>query len=403
MAFRDGPFENLKVPLVWTAAVAVVVAAVAAGFLLLTDNREDLTASGYSGARGTFDQAAAPVGKVLSAPVRWTGQGSDFIGQYFFAVRENRKLREQVAELESLRDANIALRNVNARYEALLKIRTEPAVPMATARAVSESRGPFVNARLIDAGTKAGVRVGNPVVNEHGLVGRVVGATTGVSRVLLVTDVASRTPVLIDRTDARAIMVGDGGGNPKIEFVRGHGAIKEGDRILTSGDGGVFPRGLPVGVAAKGIDGTWRVRLFSDRGAIDFVRILLFQDFSQLVNPQALNAPPLAALDAAPPPSPELTQRIQEVAPANRQPSAPAPVQAARPAVAAPTTAQPAAQRPAAQTPPRPATTSPTPAPAARKAAPPPATRKASPPARRPDGTPRRPVPYERLNPGGAP
>lgn len=316
MAFRDGPFDNFKVPLVWTAAVAVVVAGVAAGFLLLTDKREDLAGEGYGGVRGSFDQVTAPAGKVLSAPVRWTGQGSDFISQYFFAVRENRRLREQVAELESLRDANIALRNVNARYESLLKIRTQPAVPMATARAISESRGPFVNARLIDAGSRAGIRVGNPVVNEHGLVGRIVGVTTGVSRLLLVTDVASRTPVLIDRTDARAIMVGDGGGNPRLDFVRGHGAIKEGDRILTSGDGGMFPRGLPVGVAAKGLDGSWRVRLFSDRGAIDFVRILLFQDFSQLVDPAALNAPPLAALETAPAPDTELTQRIQQVAPA---------------------------------------------------------------------------------------
>lgn len=398
MAFRDGPFENFKVPLVWTAAVAVVVAGVAAVLLLLTDKREN-TANGYGGVRGGFDQAAAPVGGVLSAPVRWIGHLSEGVSGYFFAVSENRKLKEQLAEMQALRDANITLKNTNDRYEALLGIRTEPAIRMATARAVSESRGPFSNARLIDAGTRKGIRVGNPVVNEHGLVGRVVGTTNGVSRVLLLTDVASRTPVLIDRSDARAILVGDGGGNPRLDFLRGQGTIQAGDRVLTSGDGGVFPRGLPVGVVARSIDGTWRVKLFSDAGAIDFVRVLLFQSFDQLVDPAALEAPPLAGLATAPAPSPELTARIEAVAPARRQAAEPAAsvAPATRPVAAPPVVLQPA---------PRPDNTvnAPPSTAAARKATPPqPAPKKkSSPPARRPDGTPTRPVPYNRMPNGGA-
>ena len=398
MAFRDGPFENFKVPLVWTAAVAVVVAGVAAVLLLLTDKREN-TANGYGGVRGGFDQAAAPVGGVLSAPVRWIGHLSEGVSGYFFAVSENRKLKEQLAEMQALRDANITLKNTNDRYEALLGIRTEPAIRMATARAVSESRGPFSNARLIDAGTRKGIRVGNPVVNEHGLVGRVVGTTNGVSRVLLLTDVASRTPVLIDRSDARAILVGDGGGNPRLDFLRGQGTIQAGDRVLTSGDGGVFPRGLAVGVVARSIDGTWRVKLFSDAGAIDFVRVLLFQSFDQLVDPAALEAPPLAGLATAPAPSPELTARIEAVAPARRQAAEPAAsvAPATRPVAAPPVVLQPA---------PRPDNTvnAPPSTAAARKATPPqPAPKKkSSPPARRPDGTPTRPVPYNRMPNGGA-
>jgi rod shape-determining protein MreC len=395
VAFRDGPFENFKVPLVWTAAVAVVVAGVAAVLLLLTDKRETMTASGYGNVRGGFDQAAAPVGGVLSAPVRWMGHLSDGVSSYFFAVSENRKLKKQLADMQALRDANITLKNTNDRYEALLGIRTEPAIRMATARAVSESRGPFSNARLIDAGTRKGIRVGNPVVNEHGLVGRVVGTTNGVSRVLLLTDVASRTPVLIDRSDARAILVGDGGGNPRLDFLRGQGTIQAGDRVLTSGDGGVFPRGLPVGVVARSIDGTWRVKLFSDAGAIDFVRVLLFQSFDQLVDPAALEAPPLAGLATAPSPSPELTARIEAVAPA-RRPAAP-PVVSAPPATR-PVAAPPPASRPDNTVSAPPSTT------AARKATPPPPApkKKSSPPARRPDGTPTRPVPYNRMPNGGA-
>ncbi|MDZ4362664.1 rod shape-determining protein MreC [Brevundimonas sp.] len=355
MAFRDGPFENLKVPLTWTAAVVVVVA-IAASILLLLGDRRDAP-GGYGPVRAGTDAATGPVAGVLAAPVRWAGAVSDYVGGYFFAVSENRRLKAQIAELQPWRDQAIALKNVNARYEAMLGIRTEPPVPMVTARSISESRGPFANARLIDVGSSRGVKIGNPVINEHGLVGRVIGTSGGVSRTLLLTDVTSRTPVLIDRTDARAMLTGDGSGNPRLEFVRGTDSVRAGDRILTSGDGGGLPRGVPIGVAARGVDGSWRVKLFSDRGAIDFVRVMLFQDFGQLVDPEALNAPPLSGFATAPSPSAEQAAAITDAT--TRRAAA---TTSATPTTPASTRAVPAAPATAAPVPPpqsSPAATSP--------------------------------------------
>ena len=349
MAFRDGPFENIRVPLIWTAGFVVVVAGACAILLLLSSRRDDGVVD-PGAAKSGFAAAAGPVGGVFAAPVRWAGAVTDHIGGYFFAVSENRRLKAELAELQPWRDQAIALKNVNLRYEAMLGLRTEPAVDMVTARSVSEARGPFVNARLIDVGTDKGVRIGNPVLNEHGLVGKVVGASGGVSRMLLLTDVSSRTPILIDRTDARAMLTGDGSGTPRLEYVRGVGAVQSGDRVLTSGDGGGFPRGVPIGVVAKGIDGSWRVKLFSDRGAIDYVRVMLFQDFGQLADTGALNAPPLAALATAPTPTEAQLALLNDTA-ARRAAIA----QANRPAAAPPTPRPPA-------TPPRPAPASSPPA-----------------------------------------
>ncbi|WP_295241974.1 rod shape-determining protein MreC [uncultured Brevundimonas sp.] len=376
MAFRDGPFENIKVPLAWTAAVVVVVAVIGAIVLLLGDRTTSEGGSTMGAARGGFEAAAGPVGGVFAAPVRWAGAARDYVGGYFFAIGENRRLKAEIAELRGWRDEAIAQKNINGRYEALLGLRTEPPVPMATGRAISESRGPFSNAKLIDVGSAKGVRIGNPVVTEHGLVGRVTGVTGGVSRVVLLTDVASRTPVMIERTDARAMLTGDGGDSPRLEFIRGSGSIKAGDRILSSGDGGGLPRGLPIGVAAKGVDGAWRVKLFSDHGAIDYVRVLLFQSFGQLVSPNALNAPPLAGLTTAPEPSAAEVGAIRDAA-ARRAAAQQAQAERARAATAtpaptpapaaAPTAARPAvtSSRPAASTPsPAPTAPSPSPAPA---------------------------------------
>ncbi len=378
MAFRDGPFENIKVPLAWTAAVVVVVAVIGAIVLLLGDRTTSEGGSTMGAARGGFEAAAGPVGGVFAAPVRWAGAARDYVGGYFFAIGENRRLKAEIAELRGWRDEAIAQKNINGRYEALLGLRTEPPVPMATGRAISESRGPFSNAKLIDVGSARGVRIGNPVVTEHGLVGRITGVTGGVSRVVLLTDVASRTPVMIERTDARAMLTGDGGDSPRLEFIRGSGSIKAGDRILSSGDGGGLPRGLPIGVAAKGVDGAWRVKLFSDHGAIDYVRVLLFQSFGQLVSPNALNAPPLAGLTTAPEPSAAEVGAIRDAA-ARRAAAQQAQAERARAATATPapapapaSAAAPTAARPAV-TSARPAASTPSPAPTAPSPAPTPA------------------------------
>jgi rod shape-determining protein MreC len=413
VAYRDGPFANLRVPLGLTAAFAVLVAGAAAVLLLVTDKRDKPQADGFSPVRGGFARVTAPVSGVLAAPVRWVGGASDWVGDYIDAVNENRRLKKKVAELEAVKDNAIALRNINARYEALLNIRTEPPIDMVTARSVSESRGPFANARLIDSGVDKGIHIGNPVINEHGLIGRIMGASKGVSRVLLLTDVASRTPVLVDRSDARAILVGDGGANPRLEFVRGNDSVKDGDRIMTSGDGGMLPRGLAVGVAAKALDGTWRVKLYADNGDIDVVRVLLFQDFSQLLKPDALNAPPLAGLATAPQPSADLTAKIEAMHPAH---PAVVPATAPTPAATLPVTTPAAPASKAARHAPKPAAPPPataaaitppdTPAPKSAKpkkghtddkaaAAKKPTTAKK--PAVKSDGTPRKPIPYRQF------
>lgn len=361
MALRDNPFGELKVPLALTAAVALLVAVVVAIAILLSDRRETLKEEAYGVTRQVGDAVAAPVSGVVAAPGRWGGQGLDALRGYFFAVSENRRLKAELKEARQWRDVAIALRDTNDRYRALLGLKTEPPIPMVAARTVSDSRGPFANSRLANAGKEKGVEAGNPVMSENGLVGRIIGVTSGASRILLLTDVASHTPVMIDRTNARAILTGDGGPNPKLEYLRGKEPVRQGDRVLTSGDGGVLPRGLPVGVAVKGLDGRWRVVLASDAAPIDFVQILLFKDFTQLSAaakaeldrmeplPPSEGAATITAQTPPPPPVPQPAAKPAAVAPIVRTP-APAPA-GAKPAAPKPATPKPIVRKPAAQTP----------------------------------------------------
>lgn len=336
MSYKEGPFQDLRVPMTWSAAGVTVLALILAGALLILDRNPAAAADGQlAPARRQFERVVAPVSAVLAAPVRWFGQGVDYVGGYFFAVSENRKLKQRIVELERWRDAAIALKNANQRYEALLKLRTEPPIPSVAARVVADVRGPFANARLADAGSVQGIKPGNPVMSDRGVVGRVVGVSAKVSRVLLLSDIDSRTPVLVDRTNARAILTGDGGGVPRLDFLRGRDPVKAGDLILTSGDGGLYPRGLPVGVAAQDSRGIWRVRLFAEQDSLDFVRILVFDDFTQMADQAALAAsqpPPLTAAER------QAVQAAASGAPAPAPPAAPAPF---RPVAAPPAAARP--------------------------------------------------------------
>ena len=300
MAFREGPLHDLKLPLTWAAAAATLLAIIVALGLLLAGGRVGRGGSdAFSPLRDLLSRSLAPVASVVERPVEWAGMGAGEVGGYFFAVSENRRLKREIRDLEGWRDTAIALKNVNDRYESLLKLKTEPPVPMVSARSVTDARGPFANARLLDVGVEAGVGVGDPVISDHGAVGRIVGATRGASRMLLLTDVESRTPILVDRTNARAILTGDGGAYPLLEYVRGREPVRDGDMILTSGDGGVFPRGLPVGVAVRDLKGAWRVRMYADAAPIDYVRVLLFQDFGDRISPASLSGSPVPPLTAS--------------------------------------------------------------------------------------------------------
>ena len=289
VAFRQDTFGELKVPLAWTAGVALVVCVVIAIGLMLSDRRGTVENTAQAATQQAVDTVVTPVGDVLSMPGRWISGVFTFMGSYWDAAGENRRLKLKLQEAQRSQDRTTALSLENARLRTILGIRTDPPMPMVTARVVLDARGPFRRAQLANAGSDLGVAVGYPVMSERGVVGRVVGVSSNASRILLLKDVSSRTPVMIARSNARAILTGDGGDNPRLENLRGFDPVKAGDRILTSGDGGVYPRGLPIGRAVKGLDGRWRVALDSDLVALDWVRILQFKDFAQLADSNALS------------------------------------------------------------------------------------------------------------------
>ncbi len=307
MSLREGPFGDIRPSILWVAGLALVIAAIVGAGIFFSDHRQSARSGIFGAVRRVAENIASPAGEVISTPFRWLDQGVGWVGDYVAAGSLDHDLKAEVIRERKWRDVAMALQLENARLRAMIGVRTDPPIPMVLGQTVLEARGPFSNARLVDVGASRGVTEGNPALSDHGLVGRVVGVAPHASRILLLTDAESRVPVLLPRTNGRAILTGDGGANPTLAFLRAHEALRQGDRVLTSGDGGVFPRGLPVGSVVRGFDDEWRVALDSDEAPVDFVQILLFTDFSQLAPPASLAPTALPTTATAPPPPPSST------------------------------------------------------------------------------------------------
>jgi len=253
----------------WTTAAYGLVAIGA--ILLLVLDRPGERPSVLTDVRAFVGDISASVMSAVSAPIR--GVRSIFEGatDYWDPVEENRRLRQEVVELRQWRDLALSLRDKVQNYEAILNIPGVRAARPIGAWSVAESGGPFVHARLIDAGVAQGVREGHPVLTDQGLIGRVIIAGRHSSRVLLLTDLNSRIPVMTEDGEARALLTGDNSGAPRLEFINRDAVLEPGERIVTSGDAGLFPRGLPVGVAAPSGGQAWRVRLYTSGEPMDSV------------------------------------------------------------------------------------------------------------------------------------
>lgn len=256
------------------------VALLLVSIVLIAFDRPQARSPALAGLRAGIMDLSAPLLDLAAAPVR----GISNIGPYWRnqarLAEENAELRQRLNETRYWRDLALQLRDQREVYEEALNVESPATQNRIGAWTLGDPDGPFVQSRLIGAGTRQGVDPGDPVLNVYGLIGRVVETGGVSSRVLLLTDLNSRIPVMADRSNARAVMVGDNSEYPRLDFLTRNADLEDGDRIVTSGDDGIMPRGLPVGQAQRDRQGRWRIRLYSDQAPVDFVWVFPFEPIS---------------------------------------------------------------------------------------------------------------------------
>ena len=221
----------------------VICTIVAFGVLVLARAQEPVVED----ARAWLSDVSAPFMEVLAQPAADIRRLGDGLSSYLSLYEENQLLKEEINALRTAQRELATLRRKVQRYEELLKIPAEAAEQSVAARVIADASGPFVQTVLVNAGRTQGVAKGQAVVDERGLLGRVIHLGDRSARVLLLTDINSRIPVLIEGANLKAILVGDNSGKPVLEYLPPGSRITVGARVVTTPDGGVFPPGVPVG------------------------------------------------------------------------------------------------------------------------------------------------------------
>ena len=269
MGTRARPFGRLWHVRLWLQRFAFLLL-LAASVALLALGRIESPWAGKLRA-GLLD-AIAPIAHGLSLP-GWA------VSDWFGSVKDTAQLQRQNAELKSeieglkLRLTQLdELARENGEFRKLLGVQIADEGKHIAARVIADPGGPYVRTVLVRAGHREGVRKGRAVVTAQGLVGRVTEVGEFTSRVMLITDVNSRTAVIIGVE--RAIMTGANAEQPRLLHVSRTGGIAVGDKVVTSGHDGILPPGLPVGevveVGANGI----RIRPVVDMQNLGYVRII---------------------------------------------------------------------------------------------------------------------------------
>jgi rod shape-determining protein MreC len=238
-----------------------------AGIIVLGKADQTLLAS----LRMATTDTLAPALDAISRPVAAVGSVVDRVHGAVSLYQENRRLAEENDRLLQWQQAALKLAADNKQLRLLVKAVPEQAVSYATARIIANSGGAYVRTVMIDAGSGDGLARGQAVISGEGLIGRLTEVGARAARVLLVTDLNSRVPVVIESSHAVAVLAGDNSDRPRLVYFGGAREVKVGDRVVTSGEGGIFPPGIPVGIVAAVDAAGPRVEPYADLSQIGYV------------------------------------------------------------------------------------------------------------------------------------
>jgi rod shape-determining protein MreC len=189
--------------------------------------------------------------------------------------KERGKIEEDRAELARLKEQSSQLTTENTWLRGMLNYPIDSnAKKFLTARVVGTTAGFHYRSLILNIGSEQGVAEGQIVRAPEGLVGVIVGVGNDTSRVLLITDASARAPIILEKSRERAVMTGTNSALPTLNYLRADSHPQEGERVLTSGDGKIFPPDIPVGILKRGANNNMQVIPFVNWDVVEYVTVL---------------------------------------------------------------------------------------------------------------------------------
>ncbi len=280
----------------------VLLVAFAVALILLGKAQSNL----FDRARANVTDWAAPVLEVARAPLSGLDHWMASIGSIFNVYQENLRLKDENARLRQWQNAAVVLDDRVKRYQLLLHAVPDPTLSSVMARVIGRANRPFLQTMILDAGKAQNVKPGQAVIDARGMIGRIFITGDHTSWVILLTDLNSRIPVIVEPGNVQAIMAGDNTGAPTLDLLSQNVTLKPGMQVISSGDGGLLPPGLAIGTVIADPNGGFRVVLLADAASSEDVNVVDFKQKAELppsVSPNDLPAT-AAGLPLAPPPAP---------------------------------------------------------------------------------------------------
>jgi rod shape-determining protein MreC len=224
-------------------------------------------------ARIAVYDASAPVYAALAEPIGDMRKAIADVVALWGLRDENARLREENERLRHWQSAALTLDAENQRLKTALRWIPDPEASYVTARVVADAGGVYAKAVLLSVGPNHGLHKGQIALDERGLVGRITEVGSRTARVLLITDMNSRVPVILEGSRSHAILAGTNGPWPHLQYWSEGTVPKEGERVVTSAEANAFPANLPVGTVRYNANGVPEVEPDAQLRALDIVRI----------------------------------------------------------------------------------------------------------------------------------
>jgi rod shape-determining protein MreC len=192
-------------------------------------------------------EVTVPIERLFQRTVAWT---EDFWSNYFFLVNVRRENTALKREVDALKVENSRYREQLFTYDrlkALLQFKQSLNIPAVAAQVIGLDPTGWFKSVIIDKGTSAEISMDMPVVNASGVVGRVVSVSPHYAKILLLIDQNSAVDSLIQRSRDRGMVRGLGRETCSLDYMIKTSDVQEGDKVVTSGLGGVYPKGIPIG------------------------------------------------------------------------------------------------------------------------------------------------------------
>jgi len=262
---------RLSIPVRQSLAKLTLPVLIAAAFGLMLLGKADAVLA--ERARMALADAMSPIYGALAEPLANLRNSAANVSNVFNLASENAELRQENETLRRWQSVALALDSENASLKANLHWLPNPAPSYVTARVVADAGGVYARAVLLSAGPNHSIVKGQVALDDRGLVGRVTEVGARSVRVLLVTDINSRIPVMLEGSRARAMLVGTNGARPRLMYWPEGVQPLEGERVVTSAEANVFPAGLPVGVVQYAGKNVAEVQPLAKLDRLEMVRL----------------------------------------------------------------------------------------------------------------------------------